>query len=367
MPRTPRLLRGLALILPFLLLAATAALALTSPAAAQSAPAGLVADAWGYAPDSDAARAGWAGHRGDAGAGQMVAPGAPAAILFHLGAKSLIAGRDIGMAAALVTDRAGNLVAAGTEVRFALADQRLDARTDAGIAATRFQPQPRAGHYTAGAAVAGLQSGPADFEVTPDIASVRLSPLTQDRPGTVEELLDLQGPALTDRFGNALSDGTGLQLWLRGQAGAVALVPAQVVAGAVRARLLARDLGAGADLSGQALLVLGGAGQASGRYDVAPLRPLGPPLLRAHAGPWGLTVEIGPLTTDAGHALPDGAPLTLTATTARGATLTATAWTVEGRARADFAADAADLPLRLQIAGPLGRFEARLTTLEAAP
>lgn len=349
MPQPPRPARIARLLLLLLLL--------PLPVAAEPA---LVADAFGLARVDDRARAGWAGWRGTAGpGGRAVAPGPVAQLSLVLGEKSLTAGRARAQAAALALDGAGNMVADGTTVTLTLPGGPVPQRSRAGIAARVFAAGTRAGRAFAGAAAGGVQSLRADYVVIPDLAGAQVALAPDPGGAEVESLHEFVTPPLQDPQGNALADGTGLMLLLRGQGGAVSQLAGVVVGGRARFSLLARDLGGAADLAGQAQVVLGPHSGAPQPYGVAPLRGLGAPAITAGRGTGAEAgiyhVTAGPFLTAAGWLLTDGAPLHAELDLDDGRRLTASGWLRDGMARFDWIVPPGVQPLRLTLDSPLGR------------
>lgn len=336
-----------------------AALGLLVPSAAVAQ--GLVADAWGYAEPSDGVRAGWAGFRGAEGA---TPPGPPHDILLFVGQKSLVAGQDIGMAAALVLDEVGNLAADGTEVTLTL-DQRIQVATSRNGVADAIIAATRAGHYHAGASAANVQSNRAEYDVTPDLLSVVLSVAPDSGLARVEAFHDFATNPLRDRFGNAVVGGTLASFVLMSDDGSLTFLPGQVTNGAGSARMLARDMGDSTALAGQFKAIVGIAASAPAPYRIIPISPIEPLRIKVAQNPdLGLeSMTIGPFLTDAGHYLNDGAPVQAQARLSNGQALSVDAWVQDGKVVIDWLLPAGVTMSSVLISSPMGQTKHDLATV----
>ncbi|MFM2356329.1 MAG: hypothetical protein RLZZ528_2065, partial [Pseudomonadota bacterium] len=318
---------------------------------------GYSTDAFGLfrgAPAGD--RAGWSGLRerpGEPGRGQVeIAPGPAESVAFLLGAKSLVAGGDMAQAVAVATDSLGNLVADGTRASFVHHAGRVVTVTRGGLAAVDIAPGSRAGLFLAGVEVAGRQGPRAEYVVQADHASASpvLQPLQAD--ALPETFAEVASAPILDRFGNPLEDGLGLSLVIAHSGGQASLASAATIAGQARATLLLRDFPA----QGNARLWIAGATSAEVPFTVRALRPLGPLEVRAEPLPEiGAThFVIGPLLTDAGFLLADGAPVGLSIRTSGGQALDFNGWVRDGKMAAVLPVTAAEGPFRVVVDSPLG-------------
>jgi hypothetical protein len=326
----------------------------------------LLTDAFGMAPDSDSARAGWAGYRESmTGQGAVTAPGTGARVQFYLGAKSLVAGRGQGLAMALVTDANGNLVNDGTGVDFTVADAQHQAITQNGIAAVPFGPFAKAGQFHAGAGIAGQQSTRQEYVVTADLPSVVPALLPQQGAALAEDFHDIATAPLIDRFGNLVSDGSGVTVLLTSADGSTTLLPGVTLGGAAKVKLLVRDIAA----EGAMQVNLAGQSSASQPLQMTALRPMGDLALRAVAlsDIAATRLVIGPFLTNAGHVLNDGALVSLQITTPRGALPEQTGWVLDGAVSFIALIGPGDFPIDLTVASLLGTLTRRIDAAEAQP
>ncbi|TGD61308.1 hypothetical protein EYC08_18825 [Tabrizicola sp. WMC-M-20] len=330
-------------------------LGLAAPALAQD----LVGDAWGLADPADAERAAWAGYRFKTDeTGGIHPPEVPNDILLFVGQKSLVAGQDIGQAAALVLDRFGNLVMDDTEVTFTLDQRQLLGLTAFGIADHVIEGT-RAGHYHAGAATDFVQSNRAEYDIIPHLLSVvpRLAP--DNGSAKVEAFHDFETQPLADRFGNSVLGGTSASFILRADDGSVTFLPGQVVGDAGSARLLARDMGQKDALSGQLSALVGTSLADPVPYVIWPIRASGVLGIEMATVPdLGLArMTIGPFLTDAGHYLNDGAPIVAKGVLNNGSTLRQDAWVQDGRVVIDWLLPNDTTLVSVTVDSPLGRTE----------
>jgi hypothetical protein len=337
-------------------------LCLPAPAAA------FVTDAFGVHEAADASRAAWSGLSEEIADGAVqprwVAPGPGRTVLFLLGAKSLTAGGAAGQAAALVLDGQGNLVADGTAVSLTLGPAVAGVTTRRGIAASPLRPGRVAGQFHAGAAIAGQQGGRVEYVVQPDLASV--PPVIAPPPEALAEDFGLIATTpLYDRFGNAVADGTGLRLTLAHPDGAATLLDAVAVGGVAQGRLLARDVPPDAMVTA----TLGPRTSAPVAFAVTALAPLGDLAMATEDLPdiAATRLVVGPFLTTAGHALNDGAPVSLTVALADGRILQESGWVLDGRLDAVLLVGETGFPLQVTVRSALGSVTQTLSHGGAAP
>jgi hypothetical protein len=323
----------------------------------------LVGDAWGLADPADSDRAAWAGYRFTSDdMGEIHPPEMPNDILLFVGQKSLVAGQDIGQAAALVLDRFGNLAMDGTEVTFTLDQRQLPGSTVFGIAGHVIEGT-RAGHYHAGAATDLVQSNRAEYDIIPHLLSVVPRVAPDNGLARVEAFHDFETQPLVDRFGNPVLGGTSASFILRADDGSVTLLPGQVVGDAGTARLLARDMGQKDALSGQGSALVGASLSDPVPYVILPIRASGALAIELTRVPdLGLArMTIGPFLTDAGHYLNDGAPVLAEGVLTNGMTLRQEAWVQDGRVMIDWLLPNDTTLVSVTVDSPLGRTERPLS------
>lgn len=285
----------------------------------------VVTDGFGIAPAGQAApeRATWTD--APTGGGPK-APGPVGTVLFFVGPKALVAGRDRAHLVALALDADGNLAADGQPAQFAMAPlPGGQGVTRDGIADLLVMPPPRSGRMIGGVTIGGRQSPPGDLTVTADLSDMAPHLLAPQDPVAAGDVVMLSTQPLIDRHGNAAPDGIALGLTVQGPDGA-GMLTATTLGGQGRTVLLPRDLGG--DLA--AGIALGGNAGDGTTIMLRPDQPLAAPPLSAWAdADLGLTrLRLGPVTTTAGHLMPDGTPVTLTAADDR----TAQAWLIDGHA-----------------------------------
>jgi len=286
-----------------------------------------VSDAFGMVPETAISgdRATWAGLR-TGSASQIVQPSDPSAIFIFIGAKSMVAGKDDGHAVALTLDQNGNLLQEGS-VEFSLETNGKDtAFVSDGIADLIFQPEPKAGVFAGGASIGSLQSARALYRVTSDLESV--SPLLLEAdPLRVETFETLTTTPLADQYGNLVEDGMGMTLLLDHDDGSTTLLSAPVREAKAEATILVRDI-----TSGGTVKAYLGTNSGSQTTDFEPLSASNLAAVQI----WPITdlnsvgVRVGPMTTDAGHLLNDGAPILITVDDGDGKLVTSSGWLLDG-------------------------------------
>ncbi|MDP2079663.1 MAG: hypothetical protein U0934_11550 [Pseudotabrizicola sp.] len=338
-------------------------LGLLAPVLAQD----LVGDAWGLADSADTDRATWAGIRlAPSGVGSIVAPEMPHDIVLFVGQKSLVAGQDIGQAAALILDRHGNLAQDGTKVTITLDERPFPVTSKNGLA-VQLVESTRAGHYHSGAATEFVQSNRAEYDVIPHLLSVVPMLASDNGLALVEAFHDFGTQPLTDQYGNLVLGGTSASFMLTAADGSITLLPGQALGGAGTARMLARDLGEEVALSGQYTVLVGNRVSVPLPYAIRPIRASAPLAIDLTAVPdLGLArMTIGPFMTNAGHYLNDGAPILAVATLGNGITLTHEAWVQDGRIVIDWLLPKAGVLISVAIDSPLGRAEQSFSPAKA--
>ena len=275
---------------------------LASPLAAEP----HVSDAFGILPEAALSeeRAAWAGLRTGKENSITLAGDTENALIF-IGPKALVAGWDEGHAVAIALDRHGNL-AQNAPATFSLQDQAPVTMTVRnGIADRLFRPAPKAGTFSGGVTVSGVQSARALYRVTADLKTV--APELQPTEAIVPETFaTFATKDLYDSHGNAVEDGTGTTLLFAHTDGSTSFLAAPVREQTGEALFLTRDVATGGPVS----LFLG---PASGKTETG-FHPIQEAFqadvtLRAIEAIGAMALRIGPVTTDAGHLLTDGASI----------------------------------------------------------
>lgn len=303
-----------------------------------------VSDGFGLVPQADLgeARSHWAGLRAKESSTEFLPtlqePDAIDSVMAFIGPKSMVAGIDRGHAVALSLDRHGNLATDGQPGVFRLGPEvATAAATRYGIGDLVFSPTTLAGTYSAGAEFGGRQSPRALFRVTADLESVPLilAPAPRTEP---EEVLTLLTGPLRDQYGNPVEDGTALAIQLDHgrvfatdpgvQAQEVSVVTARSVGGVGQAEILTRDLPPKAE----AHAVLGANRSPLQSFEIAQVRLEPDPDLRlwARDDVSELRLRLGPLLTNAGHLIYEGAEIDLRITPPRGEAVALKGWTQDG-------------------------------------
>lgn len=285
-------------------------------------------------------------------------------ILSFVGPKSLIAGKDTGHAVAILFDAHGNLVSDGEQAEFVVGPVTHSIPTLNGIADLRFQPDPIAGEFEVGVSSGLSQSARATYRVTADLESLTPSVVDQATALKIETFAKFETEVLTDKFENTAPSGMGGQVVLTHPDGSFSLTTPYVQNGRLSTDLLVRDIPEGGVIHASV------AGQHSTRasVDVVSLRSAGPTAIKLRAIPSIRAVEIsaGPVLTDAGHVLNDGAKVTLTVLGDSGREITQTGWLRDGHFDAVLAIEPNDLPLVVTFSTTLGVERTRFETLTKA-
>ncbi|WP_435256746.1 hypothetical protein ACSBLW_11425 [Thioclava sp. FR2] len=335
----------------------------------------FISDGFGLVPRFAAGeeRGHWSGLQGSENnemfSTSLVMPEAVDTVMVLFGPKSLVAGQDEGHGVSIAVDRHGNLAADGLAVEFRLGDEtRAGNPTRYGIGDLIFAPATRSGTYAAGAEVDSRQSPRALFRVTADLRSVELNiaPQPQVEP---EQILPLATEPLRDRYGNPVEDGTALMLLVEhpseaskgpgGEVLDVSVLSARSVGGVGHAEILTRDMPPEA----LAQMVLATSRSATRKLDIAQVRLAHAPELRlwAREDTPELRLRVGPLVTDAGHLLYEGAEIALRITAPDQREVSLTGWASDGYLWIDVPMAAQDAPYRIVIESAFGSSEATLS------
>ncbi len=336
-------------------------------AAAPSAAEDFVADAFGVLPKSGLLedRAAWSGTRANAGQIGTVPPEAPETVLLFVGPKALVAGKDDGHAVALVLDRHGNLVADGTPVEFVLdAEWQTDPTSRFGVGEVLFRPPPHAAVFVAGATAGERQSARATYRVVSDLASVRPLLLPLPRPAVPETLVRIPTAPLIDRFGNAVEDGVGLSVILQHTDWRTSVLSAVVRSDIAEAVFLPRDATTGGALTA----TLAANASAGTPFQFAEMALPGPVPMQIwpQAGIEAVVLRVGPVMTDAGHLLNDGAPIKVSVVDDIGNTDDRDGWLRDGHFETSLALPPDGGQFTVSLTTPLGR-ETRSVSIATNP
>lgn len=270
-----------------------------------------------------------------------------------IGPKSLVAGRDEGHTVTIALDRHGNLVADGLPVTFRVGGERQEgASTRNGIGDLIFAPATEAGTFAAGAEVDSCQSPRALYGVTADLASVPLMVIPEDT-GAPEQVMGLTTAPLVDRYGNPVEDGTALTVMMDHGVGNYSQFTARSIGAVGRGDLLTRDMPERAVVSATLATTVSKVTE----VEIARVRLSQAPELRL----WvredlrELRLRVGPLTTDAGHLLYEGAEVVATVRAPDGAVAHVSGWAQDGYVWTD-------VPLAGNAAEGQGGYEIRVHT-----
>ncbi|MBD3679864.1 MAG: hypothetical protein HUJ27_15875 [Rhodobacteraceae bacterium] len=342
-----------------------ALLSMTHEALAEGA---FTTDAFGLFPTDEArdGRDAWAGlveavdpEKAEA---SLIAPGEVETVLFFLGPKSLVAGKDEAHAVTVVLDALGNLVPDGTGSDFTLGPKRVEETTRSGIADHLFRPDPVARIYHAGVGAGRRQSNRATYRVVSDIASVQPVVAPSAEAMRTEQFHQFASAPLADRFGNPVEDGIALQAILSHPGGMHGLASATVLDARAETTILTRDM----PPAGSVHLALGAMSSGADPLRVDPVRQSGE--LEATAMPLAdidaVEITVGPFLTDMGHVLNDGAPVELTVISAQSVEAGYTGWLRDGMISAMFPISPRDFPIRLEVMSPLGTNTLALTAAD---
>lgn len=283
-------------------------------------------------------------------------------IYFFVGAKSLIAGRDVGHAVAVLIDANGNLVNEGTRAGFTLGQQRLIADTRHGVADILYTPPVLAGDYVAGVTSAGTQSARAIFRVTADLAGITPKLIPQNEAARIEGFATFDSQVLTDQFGNVAPSGLGAQLVIAHEDDSFSIMSPVVQNGQTRSQFLVRDVSGG----GAARLGIGHHTADTSAFEIAPMHLAGPTqvAIAEIASIDAIGVEIGPVLSSAGHTLTDGTPVSVSVTNASGETHDRTGWLQDGRFQMVLPLSPQSAPFDVQITTPLDRETTQITEIK---
>ncbi|MFW2590242.1 hypothetical protein [Sagittula sp. SSi028] len=304
--------------------------------------ADYLSDGFGLVPLSETSdeRAQWSGVRGIEKNKKFqsvkVRPGDADTCAVFVGPKSLVAGQDEGHAVTLTLDVFGNLVADGLPVTFRLGDMIYGGvPTRNGIGDLVFAPPTEAGSFAAGAEVDSCQSPRALYRVTADLASVALT-LEPEKVGAPEQVIGITTAPLADRYGNPVEDGTAITVLMEhgqddgtdGGAGRYSQLTARSIGAVGQGGILTRDMPVRA-VAGATL-----ATTASDTVTVEMTRVAlseAPELrLWAREDVPELRLRVGPLTTDAGHLLYEGADVAATVRAPTGGVARVAGWARDG-------------------------------------
>ena len=337
------------------ILIALSALLLAASARADN----VVTDAFGILPANavSAERKSWAGLRTAGNAPETIQPDTTETILLFIGAKSLVAGEEEGHIVVIGFDRFGNTVADGTTTTFRVGDAVLGGSdTRAGIADLVFMPEPVAGTYLLGAEMGGRLSSRARYRVTSVIADMTPSIMTKTGPLAPDTNHEVRTSGLIDRYGNAADDGLITAIMLSHDDGSTTLLSALVTDGSAVGQLLTRDITA--DGAIRATI-----GNRTG--EGTPLQFIQTTLSEdTSVRVWpvadldAIGLRIGPIETDLGYLLWDGARIDVTVIDRTRTRQSQTAWVRDGHAELQLPLSPANGPyqviLQSRFSQPIG-------------
>ena len=294
----------------------------------------IVTDAFGILPAHAVSteRKSWAGLQTKGNVAETVPSDTTETVLLFLGAKSLVAGDDEGHAVVIGFDRFGNTVDDGATTTFRVGDTVLgSANTRAGIADLVFVPEPVAGTYLLGAEMDDRLSSRASYRVTSVIADMTPSIAPTNGPLAPDTNHTLRTDGLIDRFGNAADDGLITAMILSHGDGSTTLLSALVTDGSAVGQLLARDITA----DGAIRATIGSRTGAATPLQIiqTTLSENTPVRVWPVADLDAIGLRIGPIGTDLGYLLWDGARIDVTVMDRTRARQSQTAWVRDGHAQ----------------------------------
>lgn len=332
-----------------------AAVLLAPPALAEP----LVSDAFGlYDPATSAAeRQHWAGLTTGVAA-EVVAPGDPDELLIFAGPKSSVAGKDPSHVVAIVVDRFGNLVADGTPAVVSVDGAPAEAQVTGGIADLLLPLRTKAEDLFVGVTAGLRQSPQAMLSIVADIASIRPAVAGAPQTVTADSTFDVRSAPLTDRYGNAVPQGTGASVLIRHVDGSYSLASGLAIQDTAQARFIARDISGPADLT----MTLGAQTSAAMALSIEAPTSAGTPALDLIPLPEiaAVRLTLGPFLTTEGYALPDGAQVSVGATLSDGTQISDSAWVQDGEISLMLPIATPASVTRLSLTSPLGPMD--LTT-----
>lgn len=315
----------------------------------------FIADAFGLVP-ADAlseTRATWSGLRTSGETQETIDPDKPFAVLVFVGPKSLVAGKDDGHAVALVLDASGNPVTDDIATEFTIgSNDRGTVRTRYGIADLLFTPDPSAGILTIGATIGRVQSPRALVRVTADLQSVSPEILPPAMPVPVETLATLATAPIFDQYGNPVEDGVSANWVLQHEDGRWTIQTGTTIDEVAEVDFMARDVSTDA---------VAAASVASRVSEFAPVSILNTKAAFDHGiriwevdGLDAVSVQVGPITTDSGYLLNDGAGIELVVQSASGRSEQQAGWIRDGYFQTMLPLEANDGPFAVTVTTVLG-------------
>jgi len=273
-------------------------------------------------------------------------------ILAFVGPKSLTAGKDVGHAVAVLFDRYGNLVGNGEQAVFKIGPTTHSTQTLNGLAEIYFVPKPLAGKFEVAIASGQSQSARAIYRVTADLESLLPAIATQTPTLKPETFAEFATESLIDKFGNTAPSGVGGQLVLAHPDGSVSFATPNVQNGKLKTHFLIRDIPNGGALYATV------AGQHSNQtsVDITPMALAHATEIQLKAIPsiQAVSLRAGPVMTDAGHVLNDGANVTLSIRGDSGREVTQTGWLRDGFIDLVLPIEPSDLPFVVLFSTTLG-------------
>ena len=281
-------------------------------------------------------------------------------ILLFVGQKSLVAGRDIGHAVTILIDQFGNLVADGTGAEIILNGEKNDVKTSDGIASITFLPGTVAGNFDAGVVSDDMQSARATYRVTADLSGITPQIVPQTTKARPENFVDFSTDVLTDQNGNIAPSGVGAQMVLNHSDGSFSVLSSTVLNGRAQGSFLIRDVPDGGQVTAE---ITGNTSEVSDvLLEELTLASASRVILRDVSEIRATGVEIGPVTTSAGHYLNDGANISVTLTGHSGKSVTRKGWVRDGSFETILTIDPSDLPFTARVQTMLGE---ELSIIEA--
>lgn len=261
---------------------------------------------------------------------QTIRPsGKPDSLLIFVGPKSIVVGREKGQAVALVLDSANNLVTGGELVDFNFGPgDHQSTPVKNGIADALFSPGVRSGIVHVNASLKNLQSARATVRVMSDFKTTNLTvPIVPGEP-KYESIARISTDLLTDHFGNIVEDGVSTRMLIRHSDDQITILSSVVKDGRAQAQFLTRDI----PQSGRIRLAFGNSYSESSLLYITPLDFGGPTKVSVESlgSLRAIRIKVGPVLTDAGHHLSDGAAISVVATNAFARSTSTGGWLSDG-------------------------------------
>ena len=293
----------------------------------------------------------------------IVEPGDVAQLGLIAGPKSLVAGEEKGHVVGLAFDEHGNTFSGRRATFFVEQVGTRSVAINNGIAQVLLTPPFRRGTLRASAQVGSIQSAYATFRIAANLSSVEvdLEKVETLQPENVSSFITKE---IRDQFGNTVEEGVGASVILRHRDGTYSQHFSSTKEERINFRVLARDLEDEARL-------IANVGRAQVEADVGfePLVSQWPSTIDVWREPaiQALRLHVGPLTTVAGHLLPDGAPVSVLVVFPNDSVVTKEGWVREGVFETMVPQLSGARDLIVAVKTPLGQEISSVTVLDERP